>query len=1501
METFLTFLLISLIFLPFHYCQGSFVARASATPDPVRYELSKDAADLFAIDNTTGIITIERRFDREAESYTDGSFMVYAFDAVGNKASTTVYFWIQDINDNSPRFLSQHYNVTVKEDGIFKLKDAYHCNVMLYQSFSNWTILSITVGDEDDLPAKFSSFEYSAFVREDASLGTSIIQVTAADQDKLNDPVTYKIVESTNNDSLFDINVSTGVIALNGTLDREDVSEYKLRVLAYSTHHLPDHATINIQISDANDNPPTFSAKYYSFSIKENAGIGAIVGEVKASDVDQGINNVFNYVLPDGGEPFAFFENTGVLVVNGSLNREKQDRYSFLVFVKEFQTVEKYTNNATVIVTVEDRNDNSPRFVRPFYEITVQEELPNGTHVLQVVANDTDVSLNAIIIYSLVQDPRDHFLDFFINPINGSIRTAKTLDRENISIYYLTVKAENSALNTQTRSSTVSVKIIVGDINDNFPLFGQPFYTVTITEAAVVNTTLLKVQATDKDFGENAAIEYLLMEGNSGSVFSIEPESGSISVARELDREEVEVYHLIVQANDGGNKSTTVNVTVLVGDVNDNSPQFTSVEGYHFSVMEEASGLIVGTVKANDSDIGKNAQTIYSLMNTPSSKRINSSTGEIFTTKALDYEASRSYILVVQAEDQGLPQSRRTAVDVSINVIDVNDNAPKFFNMQPDVKELENLLACVAYNATELTVFRVQDLTPANTEIGRVAAFDKDESVNSVIFYHIEGNGSKFFSIENRTGIITTNQQLKRVEKEIYSLTVIAENSLASPKLWSTLEVQVIIYGLSSRTPQFTASEYHAEISEAATVGTPVIKINITNNIQATSYIVFRVLHDQSSAGSRKFTIEPETGLITTQGELDREVTANYSLLIEAKLLNSDPALQELSSVVLVFINISDEDDNNPRFLQRSYRFLSSELSRVGDFIGQVKAVDIDRDHQSDVFYEITSGNEKGLFNISEYHGTIYVKQRLGNEAASSVQLLIRALNSPAGLGNRKRRGEAARNTVVAAIQASDKDSGAYGSVWYSIVHEGTPGLFSLDNTTGDVTLSNLSDHVTGKSVFDLTVSAVDNQGKVPSNRANQSASVLIFVLSDPKKLSLELGVPPVFVREKRSEIESMLRNLTGGTVMIKDIRETEDGSTLIYFHAVDSNTLSLLTPDEFMSRLQNNSDLLNDVFKKWIIRIPSGGTAHASKDSREEFSILIAVMLVLSGGIGLGAFVGIIIAKKKRKRQKRAYKTTDELPYPLTMPWYCMDMPGIEAFTESEADGTRRSFRDNTKYTVQKVPTNQGDCNLLRTPLRSSGSYKVRNQLRKRPEEQKREAVSLNFYESTPYHRPGSSSEIDGNHNVEDNLATDTSTIAGNTASHDNEGFDRSQSHERSEEKPMERQGVCKLGENTPCYTRAPNTVRRVRFDLRGTKDRQGEKRTVRENFPDIVVISEKAEGNCQLDEHERKRVCDNEEASDEDGKGKEPAGVSSIFKDTRRSASVAAISDEEGTVVEI
>lgn len=75
-------------------------------------------------------------------------------------------------------------------------------------------------------------------------------------------------------------------------------------------------------------------------------------------------------------------------------------------------------------------------------------------------------------------------------------------------------------------------------------------------------------------------------------------------------------------------------------------------------------------------------------------------------------------------------------------------------------------------------------------------------------------------------------------------------------------------------------------------------------------------------------------------------------------------------------------------------------------------------------------------------------------------------------------------------IQAWDKDSGTYGSVMYSIVHEEIPGIFSLDASTGGVTLSNLSAQITGKLYYTLSVSAVDNLEKVPFQRANQNASV---------------------------------------------------------------------------------------------------------------------------------------------------------------------------------------------------------------------------------------------------------------------------------------------------------------------------------------------------------------------------------------------------------------------------
>ena len=184
---------------------------------------------------------------------------------------------------------------------------------------------------------------------------------------------------------------------------------------------------------------------------------------------------------------------------------------------------------------------------------------------------------------------------------------------------------------------------------------------------------------------------------------------------------------------------------------------------------------------------------------------------------------------------------------------------------------------------------------------------------------------------------------------------------------------------------------------------------------------------------------------------------------------------------------------------------------------------------------------------------------------------------------------------------------------------------------------------------------------------------------------------------------------------------------------------------------------------------------------------------------------------------------------------------------------------------------------------------------------QQKREAVALNHYESTPSSRPDSG-EINEAYDTVDNLASNVTAIAGNGESDDNAGFDHSQGRGKSEEKPEERQAVGNSVDKTPRKKRVPSAGRRVRFDLHEAKDKKAEKRAARKNIPDIIVISEEAEGNLQRDENERKRVCDEEEDNDEDVSENMPLDVSSIFEESRRrAATMATVSDEEGTVVEI
>ena len=186
------------------------------------------------------------------------------------------------------------------------------------------------------------------------------------------------------------------------------------------------------------------------------------------------------------------------------------------------------------------------------------------------------------------------------------------------------------------------------------------------------------------------------------------PVIGVVTVSRALDRETRDSYLLTITASDEGNpqKSSSVKLSITVLDVNDNAPQFnaSSLQG---GIKENLpGGSFVMRVMATDADIGTNAQLVYNLTTKEYTDvfALNSLTGEITTQKSLDREIQDRYTLKVSVRDKGDPQLTSLA-DVTVNVIDVDDNCPKFEPAEYNLTISENLpfnQSIVQVTATDL-------------------------------------------------------------------------------------------------------------------------------------------------------------------------------------------------------------------------------------------------------------------------------------------------------------------------------------------------------------------------------------------------------------------------------------------------------------------------------------------------------------------------------------------------------------------------------------------------------------------------------------------------------------------------------------------------------------------------------------------------------------------------------------------------------------------------------
>ncbi|XP_060759033.1 cadherin EGF LAG seven-pass G-type receptor 1 isoform X4 [Neoarius graeffei] len=799
--------------------------------------------------------------------------------------------------------------------------------------------------------------------------------------------------------------------------------------------------------------PPVFQLPTYQVSVPENEPAGMHVITVKAVDTDSAESGRIEYSMEAlfnsrSSDFFRIDPQSGSIETKQPLDREFKDTHLFKLTAIDFGTPRR-SGTSYLTVTVRDTNDHIPVFEQTEYRVSIRENVEVGFEVMTVRATDEDAPSNANMIYKIVNGDDVNSV-FEIDSRNGLVRVGVRPDRETMAQYMLIVEANDQGKDPGPRSATATVHITVEDENDNSPQFSEKRYVVQVPENVPVNTRVAQVEATDKDEGNNAKVHYSIIKGNVKGQFYIHSLTGVIDVINPLDYETHRDYSLGIKAQDGGRPpliNSTGLVIVQVIDINDNAPMFVSTP-FQATILENVPiGYSVLHIQAIDSDSGENARLDYRLTDTSPGFpfTINNSTGWITASAALDRETTEYYTFGVEARDNGIPVMSSSA-SVSITVLDVNDNAPTF--------------------SEKIYSLKINEDAVVGSSVLTVTAVDRD--INSVVTYQISsGNTRNRFAITSQSGggLITLALPLDYKQERQYVLTITASDGT----LYDTAQVFINVTDANTHRPVFQSANYQVLFREDKPIGSTVVVISATDEDTGENARITYIMEDKVP----QFAIDPDTGAITTQMEIDYEDQASYTLAITAH----DNGIPQKSDTTYVEIIVEDANDNVPQFSREKYQGTVFEDAPQYTSVLQISASDRDSGSNGRVSYTFQGGDDgEGDFFIEQFSGIIRTNRKLDREnipvynlkayavdrgipplkAAVEIQVSVLDINDNAPVFQEDElyidvKENSPINSVVAQITAKDPDEGTNAQIMYQIVEGNIPEVFDLDIFTGDL------------------------------------------------------------------------------------------------------------------------------------------------------------------------------------------------------------------------------------------------------------------------------------------------------------------------------------------------------------------------------------------------------------------------------------------------------------------
>ncbi|XP_062281234.1 protocadherin alpha-3-like [Scomber scombrus] len=640
---------------------------------------------------------------------------------------------------------------------------------------------------------------------------------------------------------------------------------------------------------------------------------------------------------------------------------------------------------------------------------------------------------------------------------------------------------------------------------------------------------------------------FRVVSGSADAFFEVNQDNGALQVRKKIDREELcqgsgaclmELKILFE------NPLEIHYVVVEITDVNDHSPSFSEAE-QTFEIAEHSSpGTRFQLHAARDPDAGINSICTYTL--TPNDHfEIDISQSDedkipfLVLKKSLDREQTKKHLLFVTAVDGGKPQ-RSGTLNVSITVLDSNDNRPMFSQDTYQIEVYENL--------------------QLGTAVTRVTAIDPDEGNNGEIEYSLSKSLARkvydIFELDSLNGQIKLKGWLDFEESEIYKLEIEASDK-GTPPLTSRCRVIIKIKDVNDNPPEVEITSLSNTVSENSKPGTVVSLISVTDKDSGVNgKMISHITNDVPF--ELKPSYKENTYSVVTKEFLDRELMSHYEINIKVTDCGEPP----LSTVKTVAIQISDVNDNSPQFGQNKIQFYLVENNLAGASIFSVSATDNDVNENAAISYRVvreeSTNDVTSFLNINTENGHISALKTFDFETLKTFQFQVVATdsgtpslssnvtvnvfildqndNAPVILypvssnGSVEGVEEIPRNVnaghLVTKVRAYDADIGYNGWLLFSLQEVTDHTLFGLDRYTGQIrTLRSFTE--TDEAEHKLVILVKDN-----GNVSLSATATVIVKVVEPKEAFAASDVKSTAKDEEGNDVTFYLM-ITLGSVSV--------------------------------------------------------------------------------------------------------------------------------------------------------------------------------------------------------------------------------------------------------------------------------------------------------------------------------------------------------------------------------